>query len=448
MEAHGVMEAHAVMDAQQAIAKCAEKPLILIVDDNPANIKVLFDLLDVAGYRTLIARDGQNAIDKLSAVTPELILLDVMMPGIDGFETCRQIKANPATAAVPVIFMTALSETDDKMQGFQCGAVDYITKPLQHDEVLARIKIHLELAQLRQHLEARVVDRTAALTQANQQLRQAQQAIEQSQLQLLQQEKMSALGNLVAGVAHEINNPINCIHGNLPFAQTYLQKIFQLLDCYALSIPEPGAAVIEMIEAIELDYIRRDFPKLLASMDESAARVTEIGQSLRQFTRTGGTDKTPVDLCEGLESTLMILQHRLKANEQRPAIVVVRDYGEVPLIEGYAGKLNQVLMNLLANAIDVLDETATQENPGVIQIAIRQAAQCLNITIHDNGPGIPTAIQAQIFDYLFTTKPAGQGTGLGLTISREIIVEQHSGELNLTSSPETGTTFTIVLPLR
>jgi DNA-binding response OmpR family regulator len=140
------------------------RPLILIVDDNPNNIKVLFDVLETAGFRTLIARDGQDALNKLDRAKPDLILLDVMLPGINGFEACKQIKDNPVTAAIPVIFMTALSETDDKMQAFCCGAVDYITKPLQHDEVLARIKIHLELAQLRQTLETKVVERTAELT--------------------------------------------------------------------------------------------------------------------------------------------------------------------------------------------------------------------------------------------------------------------------------------------
>jgi signal transduction histidine kinase len=424
-----------------------EKPLILIVDDNPTNIKVLFDMLETAGYRTLIARDGQNAIDKLTAVTPSLILLDVMMPGINGFDVCQQIKANPVTESIPVIFMTALAETDDKMQGFRCGAVDYITKPLQHDEVLARIKIHLELAQLRQHLEQRVVDRTAELTAANQQLRQAQQQIEQSQLQLVQQEKMSALGNLVAGVAHEINNPIGCIHGNLPFAQTYLQKIFQLIDCYAAAMPEPTAAIADTIQAIELDYIRRDFPRLLQSMDEGAARVTEISQSLRLFARDGGDVKTRFDVHEGLESTLMILQHRLKANEHRSAIRVIRDYQEITPISCYAGRMNQVFMNLLANAIDALDSKMTPEQPGEIQIVTRQHLDQITIVIQDNGPGIPTEIQTQIFDYLFTTKPIGQGTGLGLTISRQIIVEQHSGELQLDSSPTQGTRFTIALPI-
>jgi signal transduction histidine kinase len=424
-----------------------ERPLILIVDDNPANIKVLFDVLETAGYRTLIARDGQNAIDKLTAVTPNLILLDVMMPGINGFETCQQIKANPATESIPVIFMTALAETDDKTQGFRCGAVDYITKPLQHDEVLARIKIHLELAQLRQHLEQRVTDRTAELTIANQQLRQAQQQIEQSQLQLVQQEKMSALGNLVAGVAHEINNPIGCIHGNLPFAQTYLQKLFQLIDCYAAAMSEPTAAIAKTIQDIELDYIRRDFPRLLQSMDEGAARVAEISQSLRLFARDGGDIKTVVDLHEGLESTLMILQHRLKANEHRSTIRVIRDYQEIAPIACYAGRMNQVFMNLLANAIDALEVMVTAEHPGEIQIVTRQNLDHITIAIQDNGSGIPAEIQTQIFDYLFTTKPIGQGTGLGLTISRQIIVEQHGGELQLDSSPTQGTRFTIVLPI-
>lgn len=422
--------------------------LILIVDDNPTNLKVLFDMLEGSGYRILMARDGQSAIERLTAVMPDLILLDVMMPGITGFETCRRIKANPLTAHIPIVFMTALAETDDKVQGFSCGAIDYITKPLQHDEVLARIKIHLELTGLQRHLEARVTERTAALELANQQLRQAQQQIEQSQLQLLQQEKMSSLGNLVAGIAHEINNPVGCINGNLPFIETYFQQLLQVIDGYGAVVPMPPQDLALLIEAIELDYIRQDFPRLLRSMGEGTARVAELSCSLRTFSRDGGGAKVEFDVRSGLDSTLMILRHRLKANSRRGEIRLLRDYGDVPLIQAYPGRINQVLMNLLANAIDVLDETMRSDRSGQIRISVRQADGRVTIAIHDNGPGIPSAVQAQIFDYLFTTKPAGQGTGLGLTISREIIVQQHGGELNVVSSPETGTTFTIALPLR
>lgn len=195
---------------------------ILVVDDTPTNIQVLFDLLDVSGYRVAIAKSGESALKRMQNSLPDLILLDVMMPGIDGFETCRQLKASAATRDIPVIFMTALSDTVDKVKGLKLGAVDYITKPIQHEEVLARIDVHLQLRHLQQNLEAQVAARTTELTDAL-------ETLQQAQLQLVQSEKMSSLGQLVAGIAHEINNPINFIYGNLKPASGYVDDLLELL---------------------------------------------------------------------------------------------------------------------------------------------------------------------------------------------------------------------------
>ncbi|HBQ98561.1 MAG TPA: hybrid sensor histidine kinase/response regulator, partial [Cyanobacteria bacterium UBA11691] len=217
----------------------AKQDLILIVDDNPTNIKVLFSFLKESGFKVLVAKDGESTLEKLQEVTPDLILLDVMMPGIDGFETCRQIKACSQTQDIPVIFMTALSDTVDKVKGLKIGAVDYITKPFQQDEVLARMNIHLQLQKLTrqfeiqneqlkhltEELEQRVEERTAQLKDSIHQLQEAQ-------IQLIQSEKMSSLGELVAGVAHEINNPVGFIAGNISMAMEYTEDIFEHLKLY------------------------------------------------------------------------------------------------------------------------------------------------------------------------------------------------------------------------
>jgi DNA-binding response OmpR family regulator len=228
-----------------------EKTRILIVDDMPTNLQVLSEAIRMVGWTTLIATDGETAIEQAEYAHPDLILLDVMMPGIDGFETCRRLKANPLIEAIPVIFMTALSDPLDKVKGLEIGAVDYITKPFQQEEVLARAKLHLKLYHLTQTLEQRVTERTAELSDSVRKLQQAQ-------LRLVQSEKMSTLGQLVAGVAHEINNPVGFIAGNLNPAKTYIQDLFDLLSMYQQKFPEPGAEIEKTIKEIDLDYLRED----------------------------------------------------------------------------------------------------------------------------------------------------------------------------------------------
>ncbi|HLO50742.1 MAG TPA: response regulator [Kamptonema sp.] len=414
--------------------------LILIVDDTPTNLDVISETLSEVGYEVAIAISGERALQQVERISPDLILLDVMMPGIDGFETCKRLKSNPNTCDIPIIFMTAMGDTDYKVKGFELGAVDYITKPFQAQEVLMRVRTHLRLSLLTQNLEKQVAHKTAAL--------------QASQLQIIQSEKLSTLGNLVAGIAHEINNPIGFIGSNIQPALDYITDIFGLLDLYQKKYPQPDIEIQNEIETIDLDYIREDLTKLVASMQEGVKRIKDISTSLRTFSRADSDLPVACDIHEGIDSTIMILKHRLKANENRPEIVVIKDYGNLPQVECYAGQLNQVFMNLLSNAIDAVEDSNEGRKYGEIdnQITIKTEfsddPKQVIIKIKDNGIGMSVEVQEKIFEHLFTTKSVGQGTGLGLAIANQIVVEKHHGQITVNSVPSEGTVFSIIIPVK
>ena len=423
-----------------------DSELILIVDDTPANLEVISDTLSDAGFEVAIAPSGERAFKQLQLQLPDLILLDVMMPIMDGFEVCQQLKANPITQDIPVIFMTALSDTESKTKGFELGAVDYITKPFQEAEVLARVKTHLQLRRLTKNLEQQVAQRTSELNRAL-------QALQSSQLQLVQSEKMSALGNLVAGIAHEINNPLGFVNGNVNHIEEYTQDLLGLLDLYQQHYPQPIDAIQAEEEAIDLDYLREDLPKLIRSTQEGIKRITNISTSLRTFSRADSDRPIPFNLHDGIDSTLLILKHRLKANQTRPEIEVITNYGLIPKVECFAGQLNQVFMNILANAIDAIDEfllnekTNQKKRNGKIHIHTELLNRSVMIRIKDNALGMSEEVKARIFDHLFTTKGVGKGTGLGLAIARQIVTEKHNGSIEVNSTLGQGSEFIITLPV-
>ncbi|MEG4312748.1 MULTISPECIES: PAS domain S-box protein [unclassified Microcoleus] len=272
--------------------------------------------------------------------------------------------------------------------------------------------------------------------------------------QLVQSEKMSSLGLLLAGVAHEINNPVSFIYGNLAHLTNYTQDLFDHLELYQQHYPNPVAEIQEQREKNDLDFLAEDLPKILSSMSVGVERICQIVQSLRNFSRHDDSQMKPVNLHEGIDSTLLILNHRLKGNAEKPPIQIVKQYGDLPPVECFAGPINQVFMNILSNAIDALEDANSRqtcremlENPSQIMIGTEVVGNFVEIKIADNGPGITEEVKQQIFDTFFTTKPIGKGTGMGLSISYQIIVERHKGELYCNSELGKGTEFAIRIPI-
>jgi two-component system, NtrC family, sensor kinase len=301
-----------------------------------------------------------------------------------------------------------------------------------------------------QTLEDKIEERTQAMRQKNIVLKETLQELRLTQSQLIQNEKMSSLGHLVAGIAHEINNPVNFIYGNLKYTDDYTQQLLWLLQLYQKHYPNPEPEIQNAKKEADIEYLTEDLPKMLNSMKIGADRIREIVLSLRIFSRLDEAEFKTADIHEGIDSTLLILQHRIKSQSHRPQITVIKEYAEIPRIQCFAGQLNQVFMNILANAIDALEEAFQKglcPEPR-IRISSAQVNENVTIQIADNGTGIPEAIQSHLFDPFFTTKPVGKGTGMGLSISYQIITEKHGGSLRCISLPGQGAEFIIAIPIR
>lgn len=293
------------------------------------------------------------------------------------------------------------------------------------------------------------------LNHKNADLEEALEQLNQQQIQLVQAEKMSSLGQLVAGIAHEINNPVNFIHGNLAHVQQYAHELLNFVQLYQKHYPNPPAEIQAEAEELDLAFVQEDLPQILSSMEIGTTRIRQIVLSLRNFSRMDEAEFKDVNIHDGIDSTLMILQHRLSPKPEHPGIQIIKDYGDLPQVDCFAGRLNQVFMNVLANAIDAIEVADTERpyqeikaNPSEITIRTSVvASQWVQIVIADNGPGMTEEIQRQIFDPFFTTKPMGKGTGMGMSISYQIIAEQHNGKLECFSTPGQGTEFVIQIPI-
>jgi two-component system, NtrC family, sensor kinase len=322
-------------------------------------------------------------------------------------------------------------------------------------EIVERQLAEAALKKAKEELEIRVEERTAELKKQTLNLEQTLLELQRTQAKLIQSEKMSSLGQLVAGVAHEINNPVNFIYGNLTPASEYANDLLELAGIYEEQYPNPLPPVKEKIQSVDLDFIREDWPKILSSMKTGADRIRDLVKSLRNFARLDESEMKLADIHEGIDSTLLMLQNRLNIQPDSPGIQIIQNYGNLLKVECYPGQLNQVFMNIINNAIDALEEDSEEQsiarefNPKVIKISTNILDEnFVEIRIFNNGSGMEKAVIEQIFNPFFTTKPVGKGTGLGLSIAYQIITERHKGDLQCISAPGKGAEFIIRIPIR
>jgi signal transduction histidine kinase len=398
---------------------------ILIIDDNPTNLGVIVDYLEDAGFDILIARDGETGLKRAQMAKPKLILLDVMMPDIDGFETCRRLKADEKTQDIPIIFMTALDNVEDKVTGFKLGGIDYVTKPIQHEEVFARINTHLRIRDLTVKLNAKVDE----LTQTQQNLVQKIDELNQTRQELIHSEKMASLGRLVAGFAHELNTPIGVAVSSASTLQKNVLSINQLVEQEEVD-EEDLLDVLETVNesaTLTLSNLRR-----AANLVKSFKR-TAVHQSSEQVTH--------FEVKALIEDVINMLQNRFK----RMAIQVQVDCPEDLAIKSLPGALEQILTNLLMNSL--IHGFNEGQNTGVIKINVQLNENHLHLEYSDNGKGIAQENLAKIFEPFFTTHRAHGGSGLGMYICYNIITTQLQGTITCESTLGKGVVFKIDYPI-
>lgn len=355
---------------------------------------------------------------------------------------------NSSLNGIPLEWQNFLQAVDDAYNHYDA---DYrmIERSLElsSEELL---QVNNQLREMLTNVEGKVAERTAELIKANGELEQALTDLQQMQIHLIQAEKMSSLGQLIAGIAHEINNPVNFIHGNLSHLHNYVINLLSFIELSQKSLEKITPELESKAEEIDIEFIKIDLPKIIKSMEVGTHRIREIVLSLRNFSHIDESELKAIDIHQGIEDTLLILGHRIKPQKSSnsPRIQIVKQYGDLPLVNCYAGQLNQVFVNILVNAIDAIEESASSDRQPCISIQTQVIDDnYVEIAIIDNGSGIPEAIQQQIFNPFFTTKPVGKGTGMGMAISYQIITEKHKGRLTCVSKVDEGTEFIIQIPI-
>ncbi|MEG4209463.1 response regulator [Microcoleus sp. S13_B4] len=439
---------------------------ILFVDDEP-DLEFLIcqkfrQKIRTGEYQVFFAHNGVEALSTLREQPDiDIILTDINMPVMDGMALLA--KLNELVTMVKTVVISAYGDLGNIRKAMNGGAFDFLIKPINFQDLeitinktLCHVQQLKENERSRQEREDKLRQSEAREREKAIQLELALQNLQRTQSQLIQTEKMSSLGELVAGVAHEINNPVNFIYGNLTYVNEYSQKLLDLINLYEQHDAHNHPEIEFLSEKIELDFIKEDLPKMLDSMKLGTERIRNIVLTLRNFSRLEEAEMKPVNIHEGIDSTLVILQSQLKARSNCPSIQVIQEYGDLPQIECYAGQLNQVFMNFLSNAIYALNHCDKERSQKQMKnqprtITIRTSmlnCDWVRISFKDNGPGMTSDVINRLFNPFFTTKPVGDGTGLGLSISYQIVVEKHGGDLKCLSQPDQGAEFVIEIPVR
>ncbi|MEG4047550.1 ATP-binding protein [Microcoleus sp. Pol17_C1] len=439
---------------------------ILFVDDEP-DLECLISQkfrtkIRTGEYQVFFAHNGVEALSKLLEQPDiDIVLTDINMPVMDGMALLA--KLNELVTLVQTVVISAYGDLGNIRKAMNGGAFDFLTKPIDFQDLeitinktLSHVQQLKENERSRQEREEKLRQSEAREREKAIQLELALQNLQRTQSQLIQTEKMSSLGQLIAGIAHEINNPVNFIYGNLTYVADYTHQLLSLITLYQQHDADKYPEIEALIEQIELEFIKEDMPKMLSSMQLGAERIRQIVVTLRNFSRLDEAEMKPVNIHEGIDSSLVILQSQLKAKPNSSSIQVIKEYGDLPQIECYACQLNQVFMNLLSNAIYALNHydkklcpEQIKNEPRTITIATSMLnREWVRISFKDNGPGMTSDVINRLFNPFFTTKPLGDGTGLGLSISYQIVVEKHGGDLKCFSQPERGSEFVIEIPIR
>jgi two-component system, NtrC family, sensor kinase len=409
---------------------------ILTIAD-AAGVEAVQELLEREGHEVAVALDGKEGLDLARQLSPDLIICDGTVPQIGWWSVSHLIKADRELATVYFILLTTPDRLDEGAE-LDESIDDFVFKPIVRQEFLGRVRAGLRSRALRFNLER------------------SQQELQLSRERMLQSEKMSNLGNLVSGIAHEINNPITFIYSNLTHVQTYAADLIELLRLYQKQLVNPSPNILQKQQDMDVEFVLEDLLKIVSSMRTGSDRIRQIILSVQDFSRSDRSGWQLFDISDGLENTLLLLQHRLPAREGRRDIKVVKEYGNLPQIECYAGQLNQAFLNIINYAIDTLEESSQEFDrsesinfrPAIwIRTQIVEGRQ-ISIEIADNGIAMSEAVKAQIFDPFFIAQPGGEGSGLGLAVSYHIVVDQHKGELKCFSEPGKGNEFKLTIPLR
>jgi len=401
------------------------KKSVLIIDDSLTEVMSLMEALQ-SDYVVKFAESGVKGLE-LAATSPQpdVVLLDVAMPGMDGYETCRLLKHEPTTRNIEVIFISGYGDADQKLVGYDAGAWDYLTKPLQSEEVIQKIRLAIKSREMREESDL------------------THEQLVEAQSQLLQSEKMAAIGQLAAGVAHEINNPVGYINSNIGTLRGYVHDLFRMLQAYQQleqHVVDDHQILTELNalkKELDLDYLQRDIVDLINESQEGVTRVRQIVQDLKDFSRVDDAEWHWANLHQGIDSTLNIVHNELKYKAD-----VIKQYGELPEVECISAQINQVVMNLLVNAAHAIEGHGTI----TIRTGTVEKGDQVWVSIADTGKGIEKNNLKKVFNPFFTTKPVGKGTGLGLSLAYRIL-EKHGGRIAVESAPG-NTVFTFWLPVK